>query len=145
MNKDKIIARPTDPPEGPALSSSGYKALALLRKGRAYQVRGHWRLRGFRGCIRERALLALLEKGFAERGVALPYAQVRITDAGRSANRACELAGRLSRLAEIEVKTTREGEPSTYEKRFREASRDAPKLPAFEGRSRGLISTTASK
>jgi hypothetical protein len=86
MNRARQITRLTDKLERPLLSSGGCKALALLGKGRAYQVRGHWRSLGFRGCIREIALLSLLDKGLAERGETYPYAQIQITEAGRAAN-----------------------------------------------------------
>ena len=66
MNKTRKIALLTDHPERPTRSSGAYKVHSLLKKGRAYQVRGHWRFRGIRGHIRELQLFSLLEKGFAE-------------------------------------------------------------------------------
>jgi hypothetical protein len=86
MNRARQITLLADQLARPHLSSSSCKTLALLGKGCAYQVRGHWRSLGFRGCIREVALLSLLDKGLAKRREATPYAQIEITEAGRAAN-----------------------------------------------------------
>jgi hypothetical protein len=72
-----------------ALSPADYKVLRLLQKGCAYQVRGAWRFRGLRACIKERALVSLLERGLAERVETERHRQVRVTPAGCAANQKC--------------------------------------------------------
>jgi hypothetical protein len=66
------------------LSPASYKVLGLLKRGCAYSVRGAWRFRGLRGCVKEQEFLPLLAKGLAERVETDGYAQVQITPAGRS-------------------------------------------------------------
>jgi len=66
------------------LSPRSYKILGLLRKGRAYSVRGAWRFRGVRGSVRAQAFQSLLAWGLAERVEGDRCEQVRITAAGRS-------------------------------------------------------------
>jgi hypothetical protein len=75
-----------------ALSPTGYKVLGLLRKGCAYQVQGVWRFRGSHSPIRKPTIACLLAKGLAERVETEQHAQIRITEAGRSATRENALA-----------------------------------------------------
>jgi hypothetical protein len=74
-----------------ALSPAGYKVLGRLQKGCAYQVQGAWRFRGSHSPTREPTLARLLAKGLAERVETGRHARIRITDAGRSFNRASAL------------------------------------------------------
>jgi hypothetical protein len=66
-----------------ALSPTSYKLLCFLQRGCAYSVRGSWRFRGLRECVKEQAFMSLLSKGLAERVDTDRFAQVRITPAGR--------------------------------------------------------------
>jgi hypothetical protein len=83
-NNMKVTMPPTDGVRLSALSPASYKILGLLRKGCAYSVRGAWRFRGLRGCVKEQAFLPLLAKGLAERVETDGHAQVQITPSGRS-------------------------------------------------------------
>jgi hypothetical protein len=98
LNKLAMAPPQIDQSKQPKLSAADYKVLARLQRGCAYQVRGAWRIRGSRDCVKEPALLVLLEKGFAERGNTGPHAQVRITEAGRATNRVSRLAATTSQL-----------------------------------------------
>jgi hypothetical protein len=78
----KITTPPTDGASLSVLSPASYKVLNLLQKGCAYSVRGAWRFRGLRGCVKEQAFLSLLAEGLAERVETDRYAQIRITPSG---------------------------------------------------------------
>jgi hypothetical protein len=87
MNEKKLPS--PRPPEAnlSALSAASYKVLGRLQKGYAYEVHGAWRFRGSHTATRKPTLACLLMKGLAERVETDRYAQIRITDAGRSFNR----------------------------------------------------------
>jgi len=87
---DKMKAKPPLP-DGlklPTLSSAGYNALRLLRRGCAYQARGAWRFRGSPSRTNNKTLDALLASGLAERVDDDQPARVQITAAGRLLNKA---------------------------------------------------------
>jgi hypothetical protein len=83
-NNVKVTIPSTDGARPSALSPASHKILGLLQKRCAYSVRGAWRFRGLRGCVKEQAFLSLLANGLAERVETDRYEQVRITPAGRS-------------------------------------------------------------